>query len=191
MSACTCEFLHSVLGIPPCLAAGLEGSRQAEERPPERTQTERALIMSTRMRALALSAILGTVASFTAASSSEAGLFSPAKLQMTETAALAEPIRCRTGRRIHDCGLSENDLRERARMRRAETLKHRQGRRIIHSGEGDLRERAHMRREETLKHRQGRRIIHSHRGTFAHAPGIVPGPAVRGPAVRGFAGVRR
>ena len=38
-------------------------------------QTERALTMSTRMRALALSAILGAAAAFTAASSSEA--FSP------------------------------------------------------------------------------------------------------------------
>lgn len=66
------------------------------------------------MRVLMFAAVTVIASAIGAILPAQAGMIGPGKLQMTEAAPLTEPVRrCRTGRRIHDCNTTPEELRRR------------------------------------------------------------------------------
>jgi hypothetical protein len=70
------------------------------------------------MRALIFAAVTVITWAIGAIRPAQAGMIGPGKLQITEAPPLAEPVRrCRTGRRLHDCNTTPEEIRRRREER--------------------------------------------------------------------------
>src|SRR6266568_4290077 len=80
-----------------CLAAGLEAIGKETGASAPSGLNQESLAMSTCMRTLILGTAIGIAAAVTTISPTQAGMIGPGKLQITEPASLAEPVRSRVG----------------------------------------------------------------------------------------------